>query len=269
MTQEELNKIIEKDSYLKERENPSSHDVALYLGEVNHHCPLCGKALIYREQKKKNRLFQIAHIYPNRPTIAQYETLKDVERLGGNSESFENKIAICLDCHSTQDYHTTVEDYNHLLDIKKRLLTESALNNAIRSLDVERDVSIVISRLTNISEMELADLNYEPVYLTNKFENSELLIKTRIESYVHIYFPYVRDCLKEIDGKNGFNQQVLAGQIRNCYLKMRDRSSNKSMIFYQMADWLKNKTQSTSREACEIVIAFFVQNCEVFDEITK
>lgn len=34
-------------------------------------------------------------------------------------------------------------------------------------------------------------------------------------------------------------------------------------------DWLKNKTQSTSKEACEVVIAFFVQNCEVFDEITK
>ena len=37
--------------------------------------------------------------------------LKGLERLGDNSESFDNKIALCKDCHSTKDYHTTKEDY--------------------------------------------------------------------------------------------------------------------------------------------------------------
>ena len=123
--------------------------------------------------------------------------------------------------------------------------------------------------MANISDEELANLNYDPVYLTNKFEKSESLLKKRVESYVHSYFPYVRDCLKEIDGKDGFNEQVLAGQIRNCYLKMRDNCINKSVIFSQMSDWLNNKTQLISRDACEVIIAFFVQNCEVFDEITQ
>lgn len=36
-----------------------------------------------------------------------------------------------------------------------------------------------------------------------------------------------------------------------------------------MTDWLNNKTLSISKDACEVVIAFFVQSCEVFDEITK
>ncbi|HCX95302.1 MAG TPA: hypothetical protein DHH42_06490 [Clostridiales bacterium] len=269
MTQEELNRIIEQDTYLKERENPSPHDTTLFLREVSHHCPLCGKELIYKGQKKKNKLYQIAHIYPNRPTIAQYEALNGVERLGDNSESFENKIALCFDCHSTQDYHTSLSDYNRLLSIKKKLLEQSAISNAIRSLDLENDISIIVLQLSNLSDVELSELNYDPVYLTNKFENNELLIKRRIEGYVHSYFPFVRDRLKEIDGKNGFNQQVLASQIRNCYLKMRDKCTNKSVIFSQMTDWLNNKTLSISKDACEVVIAFFVQSCEVFDEITK
>jgi hypothetical protein len=29
------------------------------------------------------------------------------------------------------------------------------------------------------------------------------------------------------------------------------------------------KTLSTSRDACEAVVSFFVQNCEVFHEITE
>ena len=136
-------------------------------------------------------------------------------------------------------------------------------------MDLESDISIIVLQLSNLSDVELAELNYDPVYLTNKFVDNESLIKRRIEGYVHSYFPFVRDRLKEIDGKNGFNQQVLAGQIRNCYLKMRDNCTNKSVIFSQMTDWLNNKTLSISKDACEVVISFFVQSCEVFDEITK
>jgi cytochrome c553/predicted RNA-binding Zn-ribbon protein involved in translation (DUF1610 family) len=269
VTQEELNIIIEQDPYLIERKNPTKREIMFFLREVDFHCPLCGKEISYKEQKKDNKLFQIAHIYPNRPTADQYQVLNGAERLGVNSESFENKIALCFDCHSTQDYHTSLEDYYRLLSIKKKLLEKSAINNAIRSLDIENDIAIVVSQLAKLSDKELANLNYDPVYLTNKFNNDESLLKRRVESFIHTYFPFVRDCLKEIDGKNGFNQQVLARQIRNCYLKMKDNSADKSVIFLQMTDWLNNKTQLISRDACEVLIAFFVQNCEVFDEITK
>ena len=48
-------------------------------------------------------------------TLEQYLELKGLERLGDNSESFDNKIALCKDCHSTKDYHTTKEDYLKLI----------------------------------------------------------------------------------------------------------------------------------------------------------
>lgn len=119
MTQEELNQIIEDDSYLIARKDPSEAELRLFLREVNFHCPLCGKELQNRRQKKqRQKLFEIAHIYPNRPTLEQYSVLSGMERLGNNSETFENKIALCKNCHSTQDFHTTVEEYQRLLDIK-------------------------------------------------------------------------------------------------------------------------------------------------------
>lgn len=40
-------------------------------------------------------------------------------------------------------------------------------------------------------------------------------------------------------------------------------------IFNKMAYWIKNKTLSSSIEACEAVLSFFVQHCEVFREISK
>lgn len=133
MTQEELNAAIEADGYCKTREKISEFDNRLYLQEVGSRCPLCGKLLIDRNQKKKVKLFEIAHIYPNRPTEEQYMTLQGLPRLGDNSESYDNKIALCQDCHKTQDFHTTKEDYINLLNIKKECLQRANLSEMTRS----------------------------------------------------------------------------------------------------------------------------------------
>ena len=50
---------------------------------------------------------------------------------------------------------------------------------------------------------------------------------------------------------------------------MRDKTTNKEYIFNAMVDWIMKNTGSQSKAACEIVISFFIQNCEVFDEITE
>lgn len=270
MTKEELNKIIEEDPYHRERENPSSTDLRLYLREVDYHCPLCGKELQSRRQKKATQQkFQIAHIYPNRPTMEQYMLLRGLERLGESCEDFENKIALCVECHQTQDYHTTVDEYIHLLMIKKRCLLQTALHDATNTLGLEMEIEEVVKKLTKLLETDLAELNYEPVPIANKFTNQELLLKSKISGYVMIFYPYIRDSFRKFDGKNGFNLQILSEQIRGCFVKMDGISKDKFLVFSKIVEWIKNKTQSSSVEACEAVVSFFVQNCEVFNEITE
>lgn len=84
-------KVIAADPYLKERRAPTAADQQLYLKEVSFVCPLCGKILRHRGQRKTNKLYEIAHIFPNSPTGEQYERLKTLPRLGSDSESFENQ----------------------------------------------------------------------------------------------------------------------------------------------------------------------------------
>ena len=115
----------------------------------------------------------------------------------------------------------------------------------------------------------MATLNYEPVRLTKKFCAAELLLKNRVGMYVTSYYPYIRDCFKELEGINGFRLYALSLQIKSCFIKMEGLSDNKSDIFDQLVNWVMAKTRSTSREACEAVVSFFVQNCEVFHEITE
>lgn len=269
MTQEELNAAIEADGYCKMREKISEFDNRLYLQEVGSRCPLCGKLLIDRKQKKKVKLFEIAHIYPNRPTEEQYMTLQGLPRLGDNSESYDNKIALCQDCHKTQDFHTTKEDYINLLNIKKECLQRANLSEMTRSLGLEDNILDVIQKLITVNALELEKLNYKPVPIVKKFSPAEVLLKMKIEGYVQAFYPLINDTFKNLDGKDGFYMQVLSEQIRSCFIKMSKAKAEKTQIFEYMVKWIKERTNVKSQEACEAIVAYFVQNCEVFNEIAE
>lgn len=136
-------------------------------------------------------------------------------------------------------------------------------------MGLELEIAEVVKKVCSLREDVLTSLNYSPVMLTKKFTPEELLLKNRVSMYVTSYYPYVRDCFKEVEGINGFSLNALSLQIKSCFIKMEGISENKSDIFNQLVNWVMSKTLSTSREACEAVISFFVQNCEVFFEITE
>lgn len=260
---------IASDSYLKNRKAPTEAEQQLYLKEISFTCPLCGKDLRNRIQKKNNKLYEIAHIFPNSPTEEQYKILEDLPRLGDNSESFENKIALCKDCHAQQDYHTTKEDYLNLLEKKQHLLQCTELRDTTLTLGLEADIAAVVRKIYLLREDELASLNYNPVILAKKFSNNDSLLKTRVSAYVTNYYPYIRDLFKDMEGKNGFRLETISLQIKCCFIKMEAISNKKSDIFNHIVDWINTKTLCISKEACEAIVSFFVQNCEVFYEITK
>lgn len=262
-------KAIAADPYLKKRKNPTEAEQQLYLKEVSFYCPLCGKDLRHRRQKKTNKLYEIAHIFPNSPTEEQYALLGSLRRLGKDSESFENKIALCKDCHEQQDYHTTKDDYLFLLMKKEEFLQKTDLRDATQTLGLELEIADVVRKVSQLREDELAKLNYIPVKLTKKFSANEWLLKNRISAYVTSYYPYIRDLFRDLEGVNGFRMDTLSLQIKSCFIKMEALSTDKSAIFNQIVDWINAKTLSTSREACEAVVSFFVQNCEVFREIAE
>ena len=269
LTREELAIAVKDDPYLIKREKSSESDIALYLKEVDFHCPLCGKILRSRSQKKKNKLFEIAHIYPNSPTPEQFETLAGLRRLGNTCEDYENKIALCKNCHSTQDYHTTEDDYLSLLSIKEKLMKISALEEIASELSLEDSISNVVEKICQLRAEDITDLNYSPLTLSRKFSPADRSLKVKIAGYVTEYYPFIRNLFRDMEGKNGFRLEVISMQVRCCFIKMTDITEDKEVIFDNMVQWLQTKTQCQSTSACEAVISFFVQNCEVFNEITE
>ena len=190
-------------SYCIQRKKPNDTEIKHYLREVNFLCPLCNKDLQPKSQKKRNKLYEIAHIYPNSPTPQQKKELANLEKLGLNSESFENKIALCKDCHSTQDYNTTKEEYLKLLKIKKALLSESTVRDVLNQEVIEKEISVIIDKLTQLTSKEIeswVDLNYDVVKVEKKFGvNESSLLKRKIIDNVREYYVFIREEFKSAD----------------------------------------------------------------------
>ncbi len=257
------------DGYLRERKRPTLAEEQQYLREVSFHCPLCGAILRKQRQKKPNKLYEIAHIYPNRPTPEQEITLKGVERLGENSESFENKIALCKNCHEAQDYHTTKEDYLTLLAKKKECLRKTKLEDITEQMVLEEDIAKIVHGICSLESHDFADLNYNPVAIEKKFRQSEALLKIKVSGYVTAYYVYIRGLFSEAELSRNNIFSIVSMEMKLCFTKLSEVTDNKSTIFQKMVEWISVKIPDSSIEACEALISFFVQNCEVFNEISE
>lgn len=254
------------DEYLKPRKKSTTNMDTLFLSEVNNKCPLCGKFLIKEKDGHTEKKYQIAHIYPNSPLPTEVEELKNQERLGKDSESFENKIALCKDCHGDYDYHKTKEEYIKLVNIKKELINRINLEKKLSDQPIEDELEDIIEKLCDFSGEEVK-LKHTALKIAKKMEKKDFLIKNKIEQYVSLYFYTIRSLFNIKEYKANFN--IIASQIHTAFLMAEKENLNKSQIFSNLVNWLESKIPGYSKESYESIISFFVQDCEVFNEITE
>lgn len=258
------------DAYLQPRTTITDNVDLLHIQEVGGYCPLCGKTLLKRKGKRVNKQYQIAHIYPNSPTEHQKTELQGLERLGESCEDFENKIALCKDCHGYYDDHTTKDEYLKILNIKKQLLNINFMQESMASIEIEKELLIIIEKLSaaNDNDLENINLKYNGVMLSNKIEDEYFLLRQKIKNNVCTYFNFIKENMKNLSDEKRINFELIATQVKSAYLKATQTTENKVDIFHTLVEWLNNKIIETTKDGCEIIISFFVQNCEVFDEIS-
>ena len=64
---------------------------------------------------------------------------------------------------------------------------------------------------------------------------------------------------------------LIASEVNIVYKKLDNGQLTQEEIVDQLAEWIRNKSQVGSKflRACHIVVAYFIQNCEVFREISE
>ncbi|MBC1416777.1 HNH endonuclease [Listeria innocua] len=248
------------------RVNPTTNMKLLLYSQVDGRCPFCSKNLYYIKNNKIQKLFEIAHIYPANPKTHESELLKDVPRLSEDVNSMENLIVVCRDCHKKFDHPRTTEDYNRWYDLKKDLMLNDEAKSAFFDNNVEEEIIKVLNALVNIDcERELVQLSLSALKLDEKInkENS-FIFRKKIREQVVDYYSMVREQFNELDVISPYQFEKIATQVKGYYLTLSTINENQESVFRMLVTWLDEKTGKISTLACEIIISFFIQNCEVF-----
>ena len=232
----------------------SDNEKMVLFNEVDGRCPICGKPLTNTKNGQIIKMFEVAHIYPANPRPEEVELLKDEERLSKDVNSLANVIAVCRICHKKFDTPRTIEEYRSWVRLKKKLLQDAQLKNTYALFNIEEEIKEILKKLS-----------YESLKIEQKANDTlPFAIKRTIKNDVVDYFDYIHKIFIEMDKVTPYKFDTLAAQIKGFYCKTMQINPNQEFVYASLVDWLNEKTGSYSRRACEIVIAYFIQDCEVF-----
>lgn len=244
----------------------SDNEKMLLHNEVGGMCPLCGALLTYKKNNKIHKSFEVAHIYPANPKPNEVILLENEERLSDDVNDLKNVIAVCRVCHKKFDTPRTVEEYRLWVRLKKRLYEGTAIKSTYSLFNVEVEIKVILEKLNSeTAEEELIQLSYDSLKIDEKTnETLPFAIKRTVKNDVVDYFDFIQRLFKDMNHINPYKFDTLAAQIKCFYLKCMQINPNQEIVYTSLVDWLHQKTDSYSKRACEIVIAYFIQDCEVF-----
>lgn len=158
---------------------------------------------------------------------------------------------------------------------KKNISGRSKLNSiSISSLaenkDMELDSEIreIINGLEAIkSTKNLRPLSFNALTLHQKIEHPILL--TSVQANVSQYYPFIQNQFQILEDAGRICFDDIAKQITDSFIRCNSQNKTQCEIFNNMTDWVLQKTNSRCRQAADILISFFIQNCEIFYEISK
>ena len=252
---------------LERRSYTTAEEIALTT-QVESCCPLCGTALFYKKKGHTHRFYELAHIYPLNPKPAEAEELKDVELLSDDRNDLDNQIPLCTGCHTRFDKPRTRAEYEELFRVKRGLIERTRQRALMREYPIEDGIHQIVVALGNarFDEAGEEDLTLDPQTVDAKCKMAmpELIIR-KIKKNVTDYYPHVKREFRVLEEEYPTKSQLIYSQVRTFYLKQKSLGLPKQEIYQNVVAWFRNVTKTDMIEAPEVIAAFFVQNCEVFD----
>ena len=174
---------------------------------------------------------------------------------------------LCVDC--ARELHTLSQsELQRLLEKKKIFHIRSVAREAMskHSLSTEiRKALLAVSKMKASPETELKE---KPTKVENKVQDEALreLILLRVTRR----YNGVNKILYQLSGEDKVVMDEHAKIIRRMYEDARDvKGLDQDGIFNELVNEICAQTSGDMRTAAEIVVSYFVQRCEVFDETSK
>lgn len=221
------------------------------LAECGSSCPICGKQLTENIRNTSIKKYE----------VIQYDFL----------DSSNDKLCLCRDCADIYDGELFEDEAQLILSTKAILVRDAQLKTLSNSAKLEKDILEVINNLSSIDPSTITiNLPLDAVNLKSKIHSSNPMLAYDINEKVTSFYNTVRNIFSNLEGDGIINFEIIASQVRLYYLRLEQESLEQSQIYERVTQWIFESSGNNSNKiACQIIAAFFVQNCEVFHEISQ
>ena len=260
-------------SVIARQENTPStifdNEEVFLLSEVNNRCPITGKALLKNRGGNLAKVYGIVYIYPKNIDLLVQQEFSSIEA-PENIDSLDNKIALSLEHASIYAQAPTVDMYNKLKEIKRKISLQRNAYDCVSSLEIEDNIKIILDNIQSLQGKPKSAVNtkWDAFMVDDKIKN-DYVLNDEVTGKVLQYYRYINEKLGEIEGVNGFRFNHLKSTIHQCYEECANANMSQSETFDFLSDWISLETGCMHIPTCRTFISFFVQNCEVFDVTTE
>jgi len=250
------------------RDTIPESDLYLLL-ETDSICPKCGKTLVNLKGTHSLAGYTITEIIPTNPTVSVRLALGEL--IDGSSiyNLSNNKIALCLECSNNYLSHTTQEECLQLKEIKEKLRRNYDAAVILDKMYLEEKIETVLRKIPLESIDDITEiLEYTALRVRDKISNNiPLIIKT--EGFVVQYYHFIQTVFAQMEREGTIDFDEVASDVKRSYKKLAASGYSQDEIFAHLVEWFMRKTNTREMLPCEIIVAFFVQNCEVFHALSK
>lgn len=247
----------------KKVDNVVGYEDAPLLAEANYECPLCHKKLVDTIKGQAIKRYCITQIFPDDLDKDTADVFNSVCPAPKRLDSPENLIALDEECSDRYLLSPTVDEYKKLREIKEVITRNFAAKSAVNAVQLEEDIRTVLDALGQIrNASELVQLEYDALHIEEKFTPENFILKNETQVQVVMYYRYIEKVFSESDA----DFDTIAAEIKICSRKLEKANLSQADVIAQLSEWIRNKAGlSTNQQlACNIVVSFFIQNCEVF-----
>ena len=232
--------IVEADEKIDENELQSlisDTKFSIARAKNNRFCPKCGKPIVYI----------------NEDGIEVDET----------DFVFDNglPVVVCKPCKVALDTSPNllpdVIATQRRVDIEADLVAVSAGNIPTRN-----DIIAVLEALDDMDENESTRLS-GPASIREKIPDDKGLQK-KILNLATPSYTGVMKILNDLSGQNAVNKDRIGEKIHRMWEDMEEQSASQSQIFDALVHVINEKSGRTHKSACETLIAYYIQRCDVF-----
>lgn len=248
----------------------AQEELACLVADAGGVCPRCGAPLTKRGHGRRYSARVVATLPPH--------VRADYRLLNGYKEALPNRcagfgdldsIVLCTSCADAYEEGPTPEQYCGLADAWERRQAQIRTAEKLARNPLDDEIAEVLSSLAaNVSPNDV-DLALRPLALCNKIDDSDWLLRGKVQGYVVGCFGTISRLIGELDKDGALNSGKIAGQVKACFCELDRMGMGKSEIFAQLTTWIRNRAGAGSQEACEALVAYYVQDCEVFHEIPE